>query len=389
MAGGFRVHRGRATVTPSTGRGNDGTGSKPGGAIDVTTTTFSAAFFGATAGTILYLAPGAYDAIDTFGFNKSGTVTIYGQTGVTFPYMFFDTCTDITVKYVTFIDVRGSAPQSSMGMISSTRIIEDHCTHTGSASPLNGVGGYTMSCGYNQRLCTDCTLTNSIIQFFNSGSAGQDNTRMIIRGNLITSYSNNGIFFKGEDGTTIDKNVITTLDHFQDDGNHPDGIQFSASENRNSSNLTVTNNYVRMGISDPTAYAAATVLDGIYFEATDTLNVSGNSVIDIGDNGIMISSSTNVTCNDNYTNGYLKGNCRIFIRGGSNISTFNRNKSPVVPFNYGFHAGVPPDADEQAATNDTYGAGADANTTVTAMTSIGDNTNLAIWQAAHPNCPTA
>lgn len=131
----------------------------------------------------------------------------------------------------------------------------------------------------------------------------------VVQNNKIDSPGIDGITCYRSDGITIDKNTIRNADLHPTE--HPDHIQIGV----NSSNITITNNFV---YNDNAYLTSGTYLGnnmGIFVEDTATARVANNVIYKANGYSFHVSNSQNVTGENNtivegwWGNFYSLGNC--------------------------------------------------------------------------------
>jgi len=369
--------------------GNDGSGSIPGGATTVTPVTLASVTAAAptSADLVLALEPGSYGAVTiTKDMDSGKTLTLYGQTGVSFSSLYLNSANGIAVKYANVSSVSGNfAVQVSGG----SRLTLEHIT--------GNPGGTYSGVGVSIRDSDTVSVTNCDFSFYGTAVAPASSTNVTISDNRITDIGDNFIFYNLCTDLAILRNLLMRPGG-PSDGQHRDAIQGASAGTPDeggptrSARVQIENNtYIRdSGLS---------VVQGIGFiESTDDLSLRFNVDHGSASNGMSISDCNRVTVEGNQVQGRTdadgQGNAgsgsQILARGNSDTITFLNNKSGAIGYLTNAEictnvtpVGVPLASGAPANTV----IGFNGNTFLADATGIADTAALLTFLAANPDNP--
>lgn len=187
--------------------------------------------------------------------------------------------------------------------------------HQALGTDLSGAGIFI-------RGCTDVAVTNSQLNHLGSAAGFLESQRLTFTGNALSDIQTDGIFGEASH-VLVASNTIT--DFHPAPGDHPDAIQLWGSATGSlSDDVIVRDNTITRGSGE--------VVQGIFFENSSNVSITGNAMLGTMYNGIALSNVRTAKVAGNFVQSYVDMGSRIIARGGSDTIAITDNtlSDPVI-----------------------------------------------------------
>jgi parallel beta-helix repeat protein len=295
--------------------------SQPAAATIVTVTNSDslwAALTAAHAGDTILLSPGTYSPITLQNFQFDGTVSVQSA----------DSSNLAVLTGLKLIGTSGLAfnnfDMPLTGESSTGAIVMSSSNISLSGLRIHGTTGIDEGLGVMVRDSTGVTVKGSEFTLIGSGIAHLNSKDITFSNNSFHGLQTDGIVGGGSSHVLIEGNHFTTF--HPEEGDHPDAIQFfGASDGSPGNDVTIRDNVITRGEGD--------VYQGIFFENTNNVTVTGNAMAGTMYNGISLYGVHTALIEDNFVQGFTDEGTRIIVRGQSSDVTVTHNVTEDL-FNY-------------------------------------------------------
>jgi len=259
------------------------------------------------------LTPGDYGGLSFYGkkmYQPDGPPNvIYGQPGVNIDYWFFDSCHNITVRYITTRSGNGSQGGAGIGCSGSRNITFDHCRARGAGK------------SFSIRNTRNATLTWCKAELTSGdGFALLSNQTLLVEDCWADTLAGDFFDIFGCTDATV-RRCLATNPQLSRDGHHPDSFQLS-------NDGPVRNNRVTLEYLNVDCENGEWTQGPGFCDGSDNVTIRYVAGFGLGDNGLQLSDCNNCEVHDAFLQGQKFGS-RITIRGKSDTVSIHDTRATL------------------------------------------------------------